>query len=163
MILLDWTRMGRSYCLAGVVVQDGQYRVVRPLQARDREAPVRNIGWSPYLMDGHARWEVFELISPEPAPGPRPHLEDMWVRSLQPRPVPASPAQRRAILEATRVTGDRPLFGHPLQHKRALAYLPPGTGVRSLVTIVVPGSNLRFSAAWRQGTPEPDYRVTVPL
>ncbi|HXG11727.1 MAG TPA: 3-oxoacyl-[acyl-carrier-protein] synthase III C-terminal domain-containing protein [Gemmataceae bacterium] len=31
MILLDWTRMGKSYCLAGVVAERGRYRVVRPL------------------------------------------------------------------------------------------------------------------------------------
>jgi hypothetical protein len=151
------------YCLAGVVVQNGQYRVVRPLLARDRESPVRNVGWSPFLMDGFSRWEEFELIHPEPAPGQQPHLEDIWVRSLQPRRALANPAQRRAVLEATLTTGDRPLFGHPLQHSRALAYLPPGTGVRSLVTIDVPGRNLRFSASWRQGTPYPDYRVTLPL
>src|SRR5438552_229361 len=100
MILLDWTRMGKSYCLAGVIVQDGQYRVVRPLQARNREAPVRNVGWSPYQMDGYSRWEVFTLIGPEPAADQRPHLEDVWVRSLQPRRVTANPALRRTILEA---------------------------------------------------------------
>lgn len=163
MILLDWTRMGRVYCLAGVIVQDERFRVVRPLQAREKEAVVRNVGWSPYLLDGHSRWEVFELVDPEPAQGQRPHLEDIWVRPLHSRRVLASPAQRRAILEATRTTGDWPLFGHPLQHSRALAYLPPGVGSRSLVTITVPGSHLHCSAAWRQGTPDPDYFVTLPL
>jgi hypothetical protein len=163
MILLDWTRMGRSYCLAGVVVQDGQYRVIRPLQARNRDAPVRNFGWSAYHMDGHSRWEVFELIGPEPAPGQRPHLEDIWVRSLQPRRALASPAQRRAVLNATMTSSDRPLFGHPLQQTRTAAYLAPGTGHRSLVTVTVPGRHLRFTAAWRDGVPEPDYRVTLPL
>src|SRR5437868_8860700 len=37
MILLDWTRMGRTFCVAGAVVQAGQYRVVRPLLARYRD------------------------------------------------------------------------------------------------------------------------------
>src|SRR5262245_57022886 len=64
MILLDWTRMGKWYCLAGVVEQGGTFRVVRPLLAKFRAAPVRNVGWSAYLLDGHARWEIFELIAP---------------------------------------------------------------------------------------------------
>jgi hypothetical protein len=163
MILLDWTRMGRSYCLAGVIVQDRQYRVVRPLQARNREVPFRNVGWSPYQMDGYARWEIFELISPEPAAGQPPHLEDIWVRSLQPRRAVASPSLRRAILAATMIAGDAPLFGQPLQQTHTAAYLKPGTGSRSLATITAPGRNLRFTAAWREGTPEPDYRVILPL
>ena len=62
MILLDWTRMGRSYCLAGAVLEKGDWRIVRPLPMKHRAAPVRNIGWSPFLFDGHARWEIFELI-----------------------------------------------------------------------------------------------------
>jgi hypothetical protein len=65
MVLLDWTRMGKWYCLAGVVRQDGQLRVVRPLPVEHRSAPVRNVGWSPYLMDGHARWDIVELIDPK--------------------------------------------------------------------------------------------------
>ena len=44
---LDWTRIGHTYCLAGVIVKDGRLRVVRPLPARSREGPVRNVGWSP--------------------------------------------------------------------------------------------------------------------
>ena len=51
MILLDWTRMGKTYCLAGAVVQDGRYRVIRPLLARYHDAPVRNVGWSAYQLD----------------------------------------------------------------------------------------------------------------
>ena len=38
MVLLDWTRMGKMYCLAGVVQQNGQLRVVRPLPADNRAA-----------------------------------------------------------------------------------------------------------------------------
>ena len=55
MILLDWTRMASSYCLAGAVLQDKQWRIVRPLPTKFRGAMVRNVGWSAYLMDGHAR------------------------------------------------------------------------------------------------------------
>jgi hypothetical protein len=47
MILLDWTRMGHVYCLAGVVVLDGRHHVVRPLPLRHRASPMRNVGWSP--------------------------------------------------------------------------------------------------------------------
>ena len=84
-ILLDWTRMGRTYCLAGAVYQAGQYRIVRPLPSRARDNVVPNQGWSPFLFDGHSRWEVFELIHPEPARAVAPHLEDVWVTSLKPR------------------------------------------------------------------------------
>jgi hypothetical protein len=66
MILLDWTRMGRTYCLVGVVAEAGKYRVVRPLPSRQRNSPQRNVGWSPFLLEGHRRWEIFELIKPEP-------------------------------------------------------------------------------------------------
>ena len=97
MVLLDWTRMGRSYCLAGVVQHNGQLRVVRPLPIAGRKAPVRNVGWSPFLMDGHSRWECFELVRAEPADSSPPHLEDVWVRELRPRRVLAEPALRRAI------------------------------------------------------------------
>jgi hypothetical protein len=65
MVLLDWMRMGKQYCLAGVVQQGGQLRIVRPLLAAQQVAPVRNIGWSPYLMDGHSPWEIFDLSVPE--------------------------------------------------------------------------------------------------
>src|SRR5436190_898292 len=76
MILLDWTRMGRTYCVAGACNVNGQIRIVRPLPRSQRDAPVRNTGWSPFQMDGHSRWEVFELISPEVAPPQPPHRED---------------------------------------------------------------------------------------
>src|SRR5438105_15682798 len=101
MILLDWTRMGKSYCLAGAVIQDQQWRIVRPLLTKYREGPVRNVGWSAYLMDGHARWEIMELIGPEPATPQPPHREDLSVRAMRSRRSFASPHQRRAILAAT--------------------------------------------------------------
>jgi hypothetical protein len=162
MVLLDWTRMGRSYCLAGAVAHQGQYRVVRPLLARHRAAAVRNVGWSPYLMDGYARWDVFELVGPE-APDPQPpHLEDVWVSALRPGRRTASPAERRAILQATLPPAD-PVFGAPLTAAHAGAFLAPGAGARSLASVVVPAGRLAFSAACRDGALEPDYRVKLPL
>jgi hypothetical protein len=163
MVLLDWTRMGQSYCLAGVVEENGHTRVVRPLLTRYREAPVRNVGWSPYLVDGHARWEVFELVGPSPAEPRPPHLEDVWVHSLRPRHYLAGPAQRRAILRATTTPADQPLFGAPLTTSRATAYLTPGTGIRSLAGAVVPAGGISFTASWREGVAEPDYRVSLAL
>lgn len=163
MILLDWTRMGRSYCLAGVVHRDGQLRVVRPLWARNRDAPVRNVGWPPQLLDGHSRWEVFELIGAEPAEPQAPHLEDVWVRAMRTRYTLANPAQRRAVLQATLALPDAPWFGEPLVTTRSAAYLPPNTGTRSLAGVLVPTRAIRFTASWRDGTPEPDYRVTLAI
>src|SRR3954463_427431 len=113
MVLVDWTRMGKTYCLAGVVFQGGQPRVVRPLPGRQRDAPVRNAGWPPSLADRRSRWEVFELVGPSPAEPPPPHLEDVWVHALRPRGWLAGPAQRRAILQATTTPAGQPLFGAP--------------------------------------------------
>jgi hypothetical protein len=161
MILLDWTRMGRSYCVAGVVAEAGRLRTVRPLLARFRDAPVRNVGWSPFLLDGHQRWEVFELIGPEDAPPEPPHREDVWVRVLRPMGRSAAPEQRRAILHALAARPGECLFGEPLITTRTTAFLRPGTGQRSLVTVVVPGRCVRFSAWRREGAGEPDVRATV--
>jgi hypothetical protein len=161
MILLDWTRMGKTYCLAGVIQQNGAFRVVRPLLVQHRDAPVRNVGWSPFLMDGHSRWEVFELIRPAPADPQPPHLEDIWVQSLRPRRSFATPAQRRAILEATLASAGRPFFGSEMITTRSAAYLKPGSGDRSLASIVVPARQITFTASLREGTPAPDYRVTL--
>ncbi len=163
LILLDWTRMGKSYCLAGVVDPAGACRIVRPLLARYRSAPVRNAGWSVYQMDGHVRWEVFELVGPEPAAAEPPHLEDLWVRSLRPRRALAPIEQRRAILAATRPPPGEALFGAPLKLTRTSAYLPPGTGQRSLTTVVVPSRAVSFSVCQRAGVPEPDVRVALPV
>ncbi len=171
MVLLDWTRMGGYYCLAGVTAAQGQvgrianpsYHVVRPLLAKMRAAAVANVGWSPYLLDGHERWEVFELIAPQPAGSPPPHVEDCWVRSLQPRKRLATLEQRRSILQATMTQKGEPLFGAPFQMSRAAAGLHPGTGQRSLVTVLVPANQIAFSASWRDGAAEPDFRVTLPV
>jgi hypothetical protein len=163
MILLDWTRMGKQYCVAGVVAVPGGFRVIRPLMAKNRSLSVRNVGWSPFLLDGYSRWEIFELIGPEEAKPEAPHLEDLWVRSLRPRRQSASPKERRAILAATLVQPGVRLFGAPLQTTRTAAYLQPGTGQRSLATLVVPANRISFTAHHREGAPDADFRVALPL
>lgn len=162
-ILLDWTRMGRSYCLAGVVPERGGFRVVRPLPVKFRAAPVRTVGWSPWLLDGRCRWEVFELAGPTAALVHAPHVEDAWVRSLLARRVLAPPGQRRAILEQTAAPAGEELFGGALVATRAAAYVEPGDGRRSLATVTVPAAELHFTSCQREGMAEPDVRVTVPV
>jgi hypothetical protein len=163
MVLLDWTRMGKSYCLAGVVADGTGYRVIRPLPGRNRSSPVRNVGWSPFLMEGHTRWEVFELIAPEPARSEPPHTEDCWVRSLRPKRCVANVPMRQAILEATLLRQGEPLFGTPLSSTRASAYLAPGIGSRSLITITIPSDQVHFTGSVRAGVLEPDWRVSLPV
>jgi hypothetical protein len=163
MILVDWTRMGRSFCLAGAVFENKQWRMVRPLPANSRQAPLRNVGWSAYLMDGHARWEILELIGPQPAVPEPPHLEDLWVRAMRSCRSSASREQRRAILAATMAPPNEPLFGLELSTTRTAAYLRPSEGKRSLATLVVPSNRLRFDAVWREGRFEPDFRVELPV
>jgi hypothetical protein len=161
MVLLDWTRMGKLYCLAGIVQHNGQLRVVRPLPIAHRTAAVRNVGWSPYRMDGHSRWEIFDLVHPQPADPSPPHLEDLWVRDLRPRRLLADRALRRAILQATLVQPGQPWFGAALATTRSSAYVAPRTGERSLVSLVVPSRAIRFSVSWREGAAEPDCRVCL--
>ena len=163
MILLDWTRMGRTYCLAGVVAESGGYRVVRPLPGRRRNSPQRNVGWSPFLLEGHCRWEVFELINPEPAHSQPPHLEDHWVVSLRPRRKLVDVARRRNILQRTMAPHGEPRFGEPLILTRASGYLNPGTGLRSLTTVILPTREIVFAGSWRRGALDPDIRVSLPL
>jgi hypothetical protein len=163
MILLDWTRMGKSYCLAGAVMDAGGLRIVRPLLARYQDAQVRNVGWSAYLLDGHQRWEAFELVGAQPAILEAPHIEDVWVRMLRPRGRLASPGQRREILTGTVAPEGQPVFGGPLVPTRAAAYLEPGTGRRSLATVIVPAGSIRFSASRREGVAEAEVRMSVPL
>ena len=161
MVLLDWTRMGKCYCLSGVVRQNGQLCVVRPLPAGQAAAPVRNVGWSPFLMDGHSRWEIFDLVDAKPAEPNPPHLEDLWVRGLSSRHGLVDAAVRRAILHATQTLADEPWFGAPLTATRSAAYLTPRTGQRSLATLRIATHAIRFTASWRDGTPEADYRVSL--
>src|SRR5262249_42968214 len=107
--------------------------------------------------------EVFELIGPQAAEPEPPHLEDIWVRELRATGRSATPAQRRAILAATAAGNGELLFGAPLTAIRSTAYLPPGTGDRSLLTVIVPSRALAFSGAWRDESAQPDIRVKVPL
>jgi hypothetical protein len=158
MVLLDWTRMGHSYCLAGAIHQGGEWRIVRPLMNRHRDGPARNMGWSPYLMDGHQRWEVFELVSPHPAPPEAPHLEDVWVHSLRSRQRLAEREIRRAILQATCPPPEQPLFGALLQPRWTGGYLPAGTGCRSLVCTLVRADQITFRLV-RKGDDRVSYRV----
>ena len=163
MILLDWTRMGSFYCLTGAVSEGDGWRVVRPLPAKYTAAGVRKIGWSPFLLDGHSRWDVFELIGTQAAAPEPPHLEDVWVRELRPRYRSATPAQRRAILQATLAPPSGDPFGEPLATTHTAAYLRPGSGTRSLVTVVVPTAAVRFTASQRQGAAQTDHRVKLPV
>src|SRR5438128_20181 len=135
MILLDWTRMGNSFCLAGGVAEDQGFRVVRPLLASGRGAPVRNLGWPRRSLQGHARWEVFELLDPRPATPQPPHLEDLWVRAMRARHRSAAPEIRRALLSATEGEPREPVFGVRLDRTRSAMRLQPGLGSRSLATV----------------------------
>jgi hypothetical protein len=161
MLLIDWTRMGKFYCLAGAIYEGGQYRIVRPLQFMFRDAPVRNVGWSPYQVDGYSRWQFFELVGSQPAKSEPPHLEDVWVRSLEPHHCSANRDLRQAVLAATTVKPGDPLFGVHLTPSYLAAYLRPGTGIRSLATLLVPAGQITFRAALRDGADEPDVRVTL--
>jgi hypothetical protein len=163
MILVDWTRMGSAYCLAGVVPEGGKYRVVRPLLGRAQATAVRKVGWSAFLLARHARWEIFELVGPRPALPDAPHVEDLWVRSLQPRRRSAPLEARRAILAVTMPPAGEPLFGAPLTATWSAAFLEPGTGGRSLTTLVVSPDQITFGACRRSGTAQPDFRVTLPI
>src|SRR5262249_32977601 len=68
MILCDWTRMGRAYCLAGPAPAGDRWTFVRPILHNRPTAPVPNVGWSPFLLDGHCRWEVFDLVGQQAPP-----------------------------------------------------------------------------------------------
>jgi hypothetical protein len=160
MILLDWTRMGHVYCLAGAVAGNSGFRIVRPLPFNQR-SPTRNVGWSPFLFDGHTRWEVFELVGAESTEVQLPHVEDLWVRALRPRRRLASPDERIAILTATTVRPAQPIFGAPLVANRGTVHLPPGTGQRSLATVVVQAHQVHFTVSQRVGAAEADFRVTL--
>jgi hypothetical protein len=161
-VLLDWTRMAKSYCLAGAIFVDGQYRIVRPL-LRHRDDGERKAGWSAYLLDGHSRWETFTLIGAHAVEPDPPHLEDLWVRAMKPLRRLASPEERRAILAATMTRPGDTLFGVHLKGSRMAAYLSPGTGTRSLATLAVPARQLAFRAVFRDGAAEPDVRVELRL
>jgi hypothetical protein len=163
-VLLDWTRMGQSYCLGAAALERGTWRVVRPLMLRRKDQGPRNgAGWSAFLMDRHTRWEVFGVVGPVPAGPEPPHLEDLWVRALEPRRRPAPPEQRRAILAATTPPPGEPLFGVGLEKSRHGAFALPGTGGRSLVTVRVPADAVHFAPHRNDATGATDVRVTLPV
>src|SRR5262245_18607411 len=131
MILCDWTRMGHAYCLTGAVNSGSGWTIVRPLLHKRGSDTVRNVGWSPFLFDGHARWEVFELFGLTSPPRQPPHVEDVWVREMRSLKRMATLTHRREILEAgIRPTGV-PLFGQPFHTGRETAWIDAGTGDRS--------------------------------
>jgi len=163
MVLLDWTRMGKTYCLAGATREGNAFRIVRPLSVRNRDAAARNVGWSPWFLDGHCRWEVFELVGAEAATPDPPHVEDVWVQALRPCRRSATLAERQAILNATMAPASEPIFGEPLRVTYAAAHLEPGTGQRSLATIAVSRKQMAFGVSRRQGISEADVRVRLPI
>jgi hypothetical protein len=114
-------------------------------------------------MDGHSRWEIFELIGAVSAPPEPPHVEDLWVRSLRCLKKMAEPDLRRFILTRTMAPVGEAVFGVPLVTSHIGAYLLPGTGKRSLATVNVPAGRMRFESSWRVGAPEPDVRVWLPV
>src|SRR5262245_10885178 len=115
MVLLDWTRMGNNYCLAGAIADDDGWRIVRPLWVKHRSAAVRNVGWSAFQTAGRHRWQALTLVEPRSADPLPPHLEDVWVRDLRSQDRLATSATRRAILEATLTPEGEALFGSPLK------------------------------------------------
>lgn len=149
LILLDWTRMGKCFCLAGVVVDGPRLYVVRPLPVSQRGVASHHLGWSSHFFAGFERWQLFELVEPETAGAAPPHVEDVWVRELRPRGRSAPTALRRAILEAT-AQHNEPLFGTTLQLNRATAFAHPGTGQYSLTTITVPAEQISFGVQRRE-------------
>lgn len=163
MILCDWTRMGRAYCLAGAVATKDGWTFVRPILHNKSGDPVRNVGWSPYLLDGHCRWELFELVGVHAPPRQPPHVEDVWVRALRPLKRSATAAQRRSILEAGRRPADEPLFGTPYQPLHSAVSCAPGGGDRSLSTLIVERRGLKFSSTTWEGRVAPTYRVSLEL
>jgi hypothetical protein len=113
------------------------------------------------VMDGHSRWEIFELVGPEPAVFQPPHCEDVWVRDLKPTRRLANRDQRRAVLESTLACPTRHLFGSPLTPTTSSAYLAPGSGERSLTTVVLTADRVRFFATSRPHAGDVDLRVRL--
>ena len=156
MILCDWTRMGRTYCLAGAVFSAGLDLRSAGAAHAPGSGPQRRLVAVPAgrsLPLGNVR--AVGATTPPPEP---PHVEDRWVRSLR-RWALATPAERRAVLLAgTRPCGKpfwRPVF--PLGDGEPGS----GDGERSLVTVVVDRRSLSFTGVTRQGRAGPDYRATL--
>jgi hypothetical protein len=117
--------------------------------------------WSPFQLDGHSRWEVFEVIAPEPAPPQAPHLEDAWVISLRSRHGLATSGQRRAVLQATLVPEGQPLFGAALRRDKQKAYLLANEGSRSLTSVAVRQKQIELFVERSAYKPEAVYRVRL--
>ena len=185
-VLLDWTRMGKGYCLAGAVLDGTIVRIIRPLSIHHqraggrpggvislirslfvRDPPAdgdRTVCWPAFLMAGRSRWEVFDLVSPRPAMPHGPHLEDTWVRGLRTWNHLATPEQRRTILKATAAPTTGALFGAPLRFEGSRTFLLPGEGERSLSTWLVPAEQIRFCTGQRaRESAQPSTRVDLPL
>ncbi len=188
MILVDWTRMGKTYCVAGFVAEGDGWRTVRPMPlaatapiARPRlwgvvdallggsrsrqldrpDRPPPNVGWFFSQLDTLRRWDIVELVEPKPADVERPHTEDVWVRSMRPTGRTVASEDRPAILRQTCAEETTPYFGVPLLTTRSSAFLRPGTGERSLVTVIVPSHEIWFDASQREGAAEPDVRARL--
>ncbi len=185
-VLLDWTRMGKGYCLAGAVVDGTAARTIRPLSIHHqrgagapaglislirsffiRDPPAegdRRVGWPAFLMAGRSRWEVFKLASPRLATPESPHLEDTWVRSILPCKRLATPDERRIILQATTAETAEGLFGAPLRVSGSKTFLLPGEGERSLTTLMAPVGQIRFRAGRRtRESAATSIRVELPF
>lgn len=183
MILVDWTCMGKTFCLAGVVRDAQGWKTIRPLPRSLRGgrpagrglwgalesvlAPAtdgpRNVGWFDNLLGSIKRWDMVELSEPQPAEIERPHTEDLWVRALKGTGRSAAPAVRYEVLRATQAASPEPDFGAPLLHTKMSAYLRPGVGERSLVTVMLPSRDVAFDASWREGADAVDMRVQLKL
>lgn len=185
MILVDWTRMGKTFCIAGLVSEGQGWRTVRPMPVGvrvvsprpgmwgivdavlagppkpARTEPPPNVGWFPDQLGNLRRWDTVELVGPKPVELEPPHTEDVLVHALRPtgRSVPVE--SRARILSGTCVQGFKPHFGVPLLHTRTSAYLKPGMGERSLITSIVPSHELFFEVSRREGAATVDARVRL--
>jgi hypothetical protein len=187
MILVDWTRMGRTYCIAGLVSEGQGWRTVRPMPVASRggagrprlwgvvdallagppkprpSQPPANIGWSSGQLGMLQRWDIVELVGPKQAEAEPPHVEDIWVQALYTTGKSVPLESRATILRETCVHEFKPYFGVPLEQTHTSAFLRPGTGERSLVTVIAPSYDLHFEASRREGADEADVRVRLKL
>jgi hypothetical protein len=167
MILLDWTRMGKTFCVAGLVADGSEWRTVRPMpiefHSTTRPGALRNVGWFPSQLGKSQRWDIMHLVGTQSAALEPPHTEDIWVTEMRPAGQSFAQERRSAVLRGTVISGYKPHFGVPLLHTRTSAYLKPGTGERSLVTVTAHGYELFFEASKREGAAAVDVRVRLKL
>jgi hypothetical protein len=179
-VLIDWTRMGKTFCVAGLVAEGGAWRTVRPMPVALRPTPhigvgtqktesgslpsvPRNVGWLPRQLELFARWDILELLDPQPAEVERPHTEDMWVRLLRPTGRSIATERRAALLREMCTQAASPRFGAQLLTTAMSAYLKPGSGDRSLTTIILPSGEISFEASARGGATDVDVRARLNL